>query len=155
MKAAINGAINVSVRDGWWDEGWIGDNGWAIGGQTSNPDEGAQDWSDALDLYRLLEEEIVPRYYDVGRDGRPTAWLDMMKRSTASTVWRFSTTRMLQEYVERLYLPAAVAARKAAGVELAKRKPTRAKAAATTPAKTAAKSAKPAKASPKVTSKAS
>ena len=74
MKAAMNGAVNVSVLDGWWDEGWIGDNGWAIGGRETNPDEGAQDWSDAQDLYRLLEEEIVPRYYerDAARPaGRP------------------------------------------------------------------------------------
>ena len=107
MKAAINGAVNVSVRDGWWDEGWTGDNGWAIGGQSTNADEGAQDWSDAQDLYRLLEEEIVPRYYERGRDGRPAAWIDLMRRSIASTIWRFSTTRMLHEYVEQLYLPAA------------------------------------------------
>jgi glycogen phosphorylase len=119
MKAALNGAINVSVRDGWWDEGWNGENGWAIGGQTSNPDEGAQDWADALDLYRLLEEEIVPRYYERGRDGRPAAWIDMMRRSMASTIWRFSTTRMLHEYVEGLYLPASsppVTAKAAVGV---------------------------------------
>jgi len=105
MKAAINGAVNVSVRDGWWDEGWAGDNGWAIGGQSSDPDEGAQDWADAQDLYRLLEEEIVPRFYERGRDGRPTAWIDLMRRSVASAIWRFSTTRMLHEYVEQLYLP--------------------------------------------------
>ena len=107
MKAAINGAVNVSVLDGWWDEGWTGDNGWAIGGHSTNPDEGAQDWSDAQDLYRLLEEEIVPRYYDRGRDGRPAAWIDLMRRSVASTIWRFSTRRMLHEYVENLYLPAS------------------------------------------------
>ena len=110
MKAAMNGVVNVSILDGWWDEGWTGDNGWAIGGTTTNPDEGAQDWADALDLYRLLEEEIVPRYYALGRDGRPNAWLDMMRRSIASTIWRFSTTRMLHEYLERLYLPAAAVA---------------------------------------------
>jgi starch phosphorylase len=107
MKAAVNGAVNVSVRDGWWDEGWTEDNGWAIGGTATNPDEGAQDWSDAQDLYRLLEEEIVPRYYERGRDDRPTAWIDLMRRSVASTIWRFSTTRMLHEYVEEMYLPAA------------------------------------------------
>jgi starch phosphorylase len=109
MKAAINGGVNVSVRDGWWDEGWTGDNGWAIGGQSSNPDEGAQDWADAQDLYRLLEEEIVPTYYDRGRDGRPAGWIDLMRRSVTSTIWRFSTTRMLHEYVENLYLPASEA----------------------------------------------
>jgi starch phosphorylase len=107
MKAATNGVVNVSVLDGWWDEGWTGDNGWAIGGRETNSDEGAQDWADAMDLYRLLENEIVPRYYQRDRNGVPRGWLDVMRRSMATTMWRFSTTRMLQEYTERLYLPAA------------------------------------------------
>ena len=107
MKAAANGVVNVSVLDGWWDEGWTGDNGWAIGGRETNPDEGAQDWSDALDLYRLLEEEVVPRYYERDRHGLPAAWVATMRPSIASTIWRFSTTRMLHEYTERMYLPAA------------------------------------------------
>ena len=71
MKAAANGVVNVSVLDGWWDEGWTGDNGWAIGGRETNPDEAAQDWADAQDLYRILEEEVVPRYYDRDADGVP------------------------------------------------------------------------------------
>ncbi|MFL5681244.1 MAG: alpha-glucan family phosphorylase [Chloroflexota bacterium] len=107
MKAAVNGVVNVSVLDGWWDEGWTQDNGWAIGGRETNPDEGAQDWADAMDLYRLLESEIVPCYFERDKAGLPKGWLDMMRRSMATTMWRFSTTRMLQEYVESLYLPAA------------------------------------------------
>jgi starch phosphorylase len=107
MKGAANGAVNVSVLDGWWDEGWNGDNGWAIGGRATNPDEGAQDWADALDLYRILETEVVPRYYEHDREGLPRAWIDTMRASIAGAVWRFSTTRMLHEYTERLYLPAA------------------------------------------------
>jgi starch phosphorylase len=107
MKAAHNGVVNVSVLDGWWDEGWTGDNGWAIGGRETNPDEGAQDWADAMDLYRLLESEIVPRYYDRNKEGFASGWVDLMRRSMATTIWRFSTTRMLQEYTEWLYLPAA------------------------------------------------
>ena len=114
MKAAMNGAVNVSVLDGWWDEGWIGDNGWAIGGRETNPDEGAQDWSDAQDLYRILEEEIAPRYYERDEHGLPTAWVDLMRRSMASALWRFSTTRMLRDYVEKMYLPAATSARETA-----------------------------------------
>ena len=111
MKAAANGVVNVSVLDGWWDEGWTGDNGWAIGGRETNPDEGAQDWADSQDLYRLLEDEIVPRYYDRGPDGLPVAWVDLMRRSMASALWRFSTTRMLHDYVERMYFkPVAVEA---------------------------------------------
>src|SRR5262245_6525103 len=110
MKAAANGIVNVSVLDGWWDEGWTGDNGWAIGGRETNPDEGAQDWSDVQDLYRHLEDEIVPRYYDRDADGLPQAWVEEMRRSMASTLWRFSTTRMLHDYVEKMDLPAAEAA---------------------------------------------
>jgi starch phosphorylase len=114
MKAGTNGVVNVSVLDGWWDEGWTGDNGWAIGGRETNPDEGAQDWADAQDLYRLLEEEIVPRYYDRDARGIPKAWVDTMRRSMASTLWNFSTTRMLHDYVDTMYLPAAGSARRAA-----------------------------------------
>jgi glycogen phosphorylase len=111
MKAAMNGAVNVSVLDGWWDEGWVGDNGWAIGGRETNPDEGAQDWADAQDLYRIFEDEIVPRYYDRDERGLPSAWVDTMRRSMAASLWRFSTTRMLHDYVEKMYLPAATSAR--------------------------------------------
>ena len=107
MKAAMNGVINCSVLDGWWDEGYNGSNGWAIGGREQSSDEGAQDWADAQDLYRLLETEIVPAYYDRDKAGLPKRWLELMKESMASTIWQFSTSRMLQEYVEELYLPAA------------------------------------------------
>jgi starch phosphorylase len=107
MKAAQNGVPNISVLDGWWDEGYEAGNGWAIGGREQNPDEAAQDWSDAQDLYHLLEEDLIPRYYERKGGGIPTRWLDVMRRSMASTLWQFSTTRMLQEYTEQLYLPAA------------------------------------------------
>ncbi len=109
MKAAANGVVNVSVLDGWWDEGWTGDNGWAIGGRETNHDEGAQDWADAQDLYRILEDELIPAYYERDANAPPARWLQLMRNSIASTIWRFSTTRMLHEYVERLYLPAAAA----------------------------------------------
>src|SRR5262245_8256318 len=115
MKAAANGVVNVSVLDGWWDEGWNGENGWAIGGRETNPDEAAQDWADAQDLYRILENEVVPRYYDRDKNGIPVAWVEVMRRSMASTLWRFSTTRMLHDYVERMYCaPEAVPARRRA-----------------------------------------
>ncbi len=107
MKAAVNGVVNLSVLDGWWDEGWTGSNGWAIGGRETNPDEGAQDWADAQELYRILEQEVVPRYYERDRDGIPAAWLRVARHSIRSTIWTFSTTRMLQEYTEQLYVPAA------------------------------------------------
>ena len=107
MKAAQNGVPNVSVLDGWWDEGYEADNGWAIGGRDVNPDEASQDWHDALDLYRLLEDEIIPSYYDRDPSDIPQRWLARMRRAMATALWRFSTTRMLHEYTERLYLPAA------------------------------------------------
>jgi starch phosphorylase len=107
MKAAQNGVPNISVLDGWWDEGYEGDNGWAIGGRDVNPDEASQDWHDALDLYRLLEDEIIPSYYERDAAGMPLRWLAVMRRAMATALWRFSTTRMLHEYTERLYLPAA------------------------------------------------
>ena len=73
MKAAANGVLNVSVLDGWWDEGWTGDNGWAIGGRETNPDEGAQDWADSQDLYRILETGADPRLLRARRGRRPAA----------------------------------------------------------------------------------
>jgi starch phosphorylase len=107
MKAAANGVVNLSVLDGWWDEGWDQANGWAIGGREQLADEAAQDWNDSQDLYRILENEVVPSYYE--RDGKqpPARWLEKMRQSISSTIWQFSTTRMLHEYAERLYLPAA------------------------------------------------
>ena len=118
MKAAQNGVPSISVLDGWWDEGYTGDNGWAIGDRETLPDEQAQDWADAQDLYRQLEEDLIPSYYDRDANGVPTTWVATMRRAMATTLWRFSTVRMLQEYAERLYLPAA-------GVEVAEtvRKP--------------------------------
>jgi starch phosphorylase len=107
MKAAQNGVPSISVLDGWWDEGYTGDNGWAIGGREPLPDEAAQDWADAQDLYSLLEETLVPLYYQRDANGIPLGWLKVMRASIGSTIWRFSTTRMLQEYAEQLYLPAA------------------------------------------------
>ena len=107
MKAAQNGVPNVSVLDGWWDEGFAEDNGWAIGGRETDPDESAQDWADSQDLYRILEEEILPRYYARDANDIPPDWLAVMRRAMATSLWQFSTTRMLREYTERLYLPAA------------------------------------------------
>jgi starch phosphorylase len=107
MKAGGNGVVNMSVLDGWWDEGWTGDNGWAIGGREPLHDEAAQDWADAMDLYRILESEVVPDYYERDEARLPTRWVERMRRSMATTLWHFSTTRMLHEYTERLYLPAA------------------------------------------------
>jgi starch phosphorylase len=105
MKAAINGVPSLSILDGWWDEGFSGDNGWAIGDREADGDDAEQDEADAGEIYRLLEEEIVPRFFD-RTDGLPAGWLAVMRSSIASALWPFSTARMLTEYVDRLYLPA-------------------------------------------------
>jgi len=107
MKAAVNGVPNLSVLDGWWDEGYGGENGWAIGGRETAADEPTQDANDAADLYRLLEDEVVPRYYERDGSGLPVRWLAVMRRAIQTAVWQFSSTRMLHEYTEYLYLPAA------------------------------------------------
>jgi starch phosphorylase len=108
MKGAANGAVNCSVLDGWWDEGWDGTNGWAIGGRTSDPNEAHQDYLDAQDLYRLLEEEIRPRYYERDkRTGLPLGWIELMKNSITSNIHRYSAAHMVRQYVDQLYLPAA------------------------------------------------
>jgi len=107
MKAAVNGVPSVSVLDGWWDEGYNGSNGWAIGGRETNPDEGAQDAADAAELYRLLELEIVPAYFSRDAGGLPARWVAIMRASIDAAIWRFSTARMLTEYLDRLYLPVA------------------------------------------------
>jgi starch phosphorylase len=106
MKAALNGIPSVSILDGWWDEGYTGDNGWAIGGREAGTDDpGAQDSADADALYRLLESEIVPCYFDRDANGLPQGWIGVMRAAVASSIWQFSTRRMLGEYLDELYLP--------------------------------------------------
>jgi starch phosphorylase len=106
MKAAANGALNFSVLDGWWREAYNGDNGWAIG-PDADVDEDVQDSADAESLYQILENEIIPLYYN-DRDANdvPVKWVQRMKESMRTITPQFSTRRMLKEYVDRLYLPA-------------------------------------------------
>lgn len=106
MKAALNGVLHLSVRDGWWFEGYNGANGWAIGDnvEACNPQE--EDKSDAEALYRLLEEEIVPLYYQRDGAGVPRGWMRMVKEAIGSIIPRFCTRRMLKEYIEQMYIPA-------------------------------------------------
>jgi starch phosphorylase len=106
MKAAVNGALNFSVLDGWWREAYNGDNGWAIG-PDAELNEAVQDSADAESLYETLEKEIIPLYYGE-RDANdiPVKWVQRMKESLRTITPQFSTRRMLKEYVERLYLPA-------------------------------------------------
>lgn len=105
MKAALNGALNFSVLDGWWREAYNGDNGWAIGPDADLEAE-VQDEADAESLYTTLEKEIIPLYY-TNRDAHdvPVKWVQRMKESMRTITPQFSTRRMLKEYVEKMYLP--------------------------------------------------
>ncbi len=100
MKAALNGVVNFSILDGWWAEGYTPESGFAIGGDSNAADDGAQDESDASALFEVLEQQVLPAYYERG------VWLELMRSSIARLGARFNTNRMLVEYVERLYLPA-------------------------------------------------
>ncbi len=107
MKAAANGTLNLSIDDGWWPEAHLGDegaeNGWLIGGAEGYKDQELQDQFDANALYRLLEEEIVPRFFERDSKGLPRRWLELVRRSLATVPPRFNTDRMVREYFERAY----------------------------------------------------
>jgi starch phosphorylase len=107
MKVCCNGGLNLSVLDGWWDEGYLGDNGWAIGrGEEYTKDQEVyQDDVESRQIYDLLEQEIVPMFYTRGTDGLPRTWLKRMKRSIATNVPAFNTNRMVKEYAEQCYVP--------------------------------------------------
>lgn len=105
MKAAMNGALNCSIADGWWPEGFDGHNGWVIAGKECPGDDAAQDREDASALYHLLEEEIVPAFYERDEKGLPRRWIARMKEAIATITPRFSSDRMVRDYTERAYLP--------------------------------------------------
>ena len=105
MKASMNGGLNLSIADGWWIEGYNGKNGWIFGSDQENHDYGAADNEDAVALYKLLQEEIVPLYYDRGADGIPHGWINMLKEAIASSIYDFSTHRMVQDYTNKAYIP--------------------------------------------------
>lgn len=107
MKAALNGVLHLSIRDGWWHEAYNGSNGWTIGDDTVKASAWEEDKADAEALYRLLEEEVIPLYYTRDRSGVPHTWLYTMRQSIRSIVPAFCARRMLKEYCEKMYLPAA------------------------------------------------
>ena len=105
MKAALNGVLNLSVMDGWWVEGYNEKNGWAFGYDHDIGDAGRQDNEDALALYTMLQDEIVPLFYDRNDNGVPVGWVERMKESMASCGGRFSAHRMVADYTELAYVP--------------------------------------------------
>lgn len=104
MKSPVNGGINVSILDGWWCEGYNGENGWTIGTADPPADPDAQDREDAASLYQVLEDEIVPMYFDRDGAGPPLRWIERMKTSIASVVPQFSAQRMVRDYVLEAYV---------------------------------------------------
>jgi starch phosphorylase len=102
QKVAVNGGLNFSVLDGWWLEGYDGDNGFAIGDLSELTDDEA-DRRESESMYRSLTEEVVPRYYDCDNRAIPRRWVAMMKRSIQALVPLFSSDRMVAEYAERIY----------------------------------------------------
>ena len=111
MKAAINGTLNLSILDGWWCEGYSGDNGWAIGNGEEHVDRDYQDQAESTMLYDLLEKEVIPLFYWRGPDGLPRDWILRMKASIRTISSRFNTNRMVEEYTEGIYLPRAIHSR--------------------------------------------
>ena len=111
MKAALNGGLNLSILDGWWDEWYDGDNGWAIPSADGVEDPDQRDDIEANALYDLIEKEVAPRFYDLDDVGVPTRWIEMVRHTLKSLGPKVLSTRMVREYVERLYAPAAVSSR--------------------------------------------
>jgi starch phosphorylase len=107
QKAALNGAPNFSVLDGWWPEAYNGHNGWAIGSEKEYGSTEEQDAADADSLYQTLEESLIPLYYDRDAAGVPEGWVRVMKESISTIAPSFSTQRMVRDYVHRLYAPRA------------------------------------------------
>jgi glycogen phosphorylase len=118
MKAGVNGVLNCSVLDGWWAEGYNPDIGWAIGSGEMYADEELQDRIESEALYDLLEHEIVPLFYQRGRDGLPREWIRRMKSSMTHVAKEFSSHRMLKEYSENFYYPALENSRRFAAADL-------------------------------------
>jgi starch phosphorylase len=102
MKSCLGGGLQLSVLDGWWAEAFDGTNGWAINGDVAD-DHQAQDYRDAGAMFDLLEREVVPMFHERDADGVPQRWVAMMRRSLETNGPRFSATRMVREYADRVY----------------------------------------------------
>ena len=110
MKAALNGALNLSIRDGWWDEWFDGENGWAIPSADGLTDADRRDDIEAMALYDIIEHQVAPRFYDRDETGVPTRWVHMVRHTLKSLGPKVVATRMVREYVQELYAPAAQSA---------------------------------------------
>jgi starch phosphorylase len=106
MKAAINGVVNLSVLDGWWGEGYDGTNGWAIKPAATGLDEANRNREEARTLYEILQDHVIPLYYNRTSAGYSPEWVKLAKRSIATLMPRFNSMRMVEEYVDKCYRPA-------------------------------------------------
>lgn len=107
QKVVLNGGLNLSVLDGWWAEAFDGQNGFAIGDGLIHANQDIQDERDAKSLMSVLQEQVIPLYYDRNRDDLPEKWILRMKRAIATLGWRFNADRMVMDYVTQAYIPAA------------------------------------------------
>lgn len=107
QKVLLNGGLNLSVLDGWWAEAYDGSNGFAIGTGRTHSDPALHDLRDGEELYRVLEEEVIPLYYQRDSDGLPRSWIRRVKRAIRTLGWRFNANRMVIDYTRNCYIPAA------------------------------------------------
>ena len=107
QKVVLNGGLNLSVLDGWWAEAYDGMNGFAIGAGRTHSNMDVHDSRDGEDLYRVLYEELIPLFYQRDRDGLPRGWIKRMKRTIRTLGWRFNADRMVMDYTQKCYVPAA------------------------------------------------
>ena len=114
MKAAVNGTLHLSVTDGWWAEGYEGDNGWAILPSPHNEDAARRDAEDARTLYEILQDQVIPLYYERSQLGYSKGWIGMAKRAMISVIPRFNMDRVLGEYTRKYYRPASIGGRRLA-----------------------------------------
>ncbi|MBJ7322098.1 alpha-glucan family phosphorylase [Rhodococcus fascians] len=111
MKSALNGGLNLSIRDGWWDEMYDGENGWAIPTADGITDDNRRDDLEAAALYELLEQAVLPKFYDRGEDGVPARWIEMVRHTLEQLGPKVLASRMVQDYTLGYYAPAAHSAR--------------------------------------------
>jgi starch phosphorylase len=119
MKSALNGGLNLSIRDGWWDEWYDGENGWEIPTADGLADEGRRDDLEAAALYDLLEQSVAPKFYDRNEHGIPTRWVEMVRHTLIALGPKVLASRMVRDYTEKYYAPAAQSLRKTVEAGLA------------------------------------
>src|SRR5246127_3338708 len=112
MKSALNGGLNLSIRDGWWDEWYDGGNGWEIPAAAGVTPEARRDHLESSALYHLLEQAVAPKFYERDEHGVPPRWVEMVRHTLQTLGPKVLASRMVRDYVEQYYLPAAESLRR-------------------------------------------